>query len=122
MNHGLKCNEPRGSLREALGNMTSLGRLDNPGSTKSPPEIQAKPCNQRAIFEVGQETALAQIGWLLGDAINQASIAQQFAAIGDPRGKLYCIDSFLKLAARAGAEGIELRKLREEIRQSESRQ
>jgi hypothetical protein len=74
--------------------------------------------NTRAVHEATIASILDESHWLLGGLTVQASIAQQFAELGDTRGFLYSLDRVVEQAIRAGAEGIELRKIRKEMREA----
>jgi hypothetical protein len=86
-----------------------------PGS----PENQGQNSrNPRAVREATIASILDESHWLLGSLTVQASIAQQFAELGDARGFLYSLDRVVEQAIRAGAEGVELRKIRKEMRET----
>jgi hypothetical protein len=74
---------------------------------------QARFC---AIREATIASILDESLDLLGGLTVHASIAQQFAELGDVRGFLYSLDRIVEQAIRAGAEGVELRKIRKEMR------
>jgi hypothetical protein len=74
--------------------------------------------NPRAVREATIASILDESHWLLGGLTVHASIAQQYAELGDARGFLYSLDRVVEQAIRAGAEGIELRKIRKEMREA----
>jgi hypothetical protein len=70
----------------------------------------------RAVREATIASILDESLDLLGGLTVHASIAQQFAELGDVRGFLYSLDRIVEQAIHAGAEGVELRKIRKEMR------
>jgi len=74
--------------------------------------------NPRAVREATIASILDESHWLLGGLTVHASIAQQYAELGDARGFLYSLDRVVEQAIRVGAEGIELRKIRKEMREA----
>jgi hypothetical protein len=86
-----------------------------PNSAPNQAEIMR---NSRAVREATIASILDESHWLLGDLTVHASIAQQYAELGDARGFLYSLDRVVEQAIRAGAEGIELRRIRKEMREA----
>jgi hypothetical protein len=74
-------------------------------------------CNPRAVREATIASILDESAYLLGGVTVHASIAQQFAELGDVRGFLYSLDRVVEQAIRTGAEGVELPKIRKEMRE-----
>lgn len=82
---------------------------------QAPPQEQNQR-NPRAVREATIASILDESAYLLGGLTVHASIAQQFADLGDVRGFLYSLDQVVKQAIRAGTEGVELRKIRAQSR------
>jgi hypothetical protein len=82
------------------------------------PDVVDADLDPRAVREATIASILDESHWLLGSLTVQASIAQQFAELGDARGFLYSLDRVVEQAIRAGAEGVELRKIRKEMRET----
>jgi hypothetical protein len=96
--------------------LSSLGGVDLQDKPPNPAATQVK--NLHAVHEATIASILDQSHWLLGSLTLQASIAQQYAELGDARGFLYSLDQVVKQAIRAGAEGVELRKIRKDMREA----
>jgi hypothetical protein len=72
--------------------------------------------NPRAVREATIASIMDQCDFLLGGLLVHAAVAQQYAEIGDQRAFLYSLDQTVQHAICAGAEGVELRKIRKEMR------
>lgn len=91
-----------------------------PPNSKASPAAQAEKRNPAAVREATIASILDQANFVLGGVRLNAEIAQQFAGAGDQRGFLYALDQTVRHAIRAGAEGVELRKIRAKMREAAS--
>jgi hypothetical protein len=94
-----------------------LAGVDGSSSAPKTAPAQDKFRNLRAVSEATIASILDESHWLLGDLALQVAVARQFVELRDARGYLYSLDLIVKQAIRAGAEGVELRKLRKEMRE-----
>lgn len=97
--------------------VSTFGGIDNPPNSKASP-AQAEKRNPAAVREATIASILDQANFVLGGVRLNAEIAQQFAGAGDQRGFLYALDQTVRHAIRAGAEGVELRKIRAKMREA----
>jgi hypothetical protein len=81
---------------------------------------QAQNRNPKAVFKTQCDTAMGEAATMIAMAIHYGESALLYERINDPRGFLYALDSLVAHVALAGAEGIELRRLREEFRAAEA--
>jgi hypothetical protein len=100
--------------------MSFPGGSDNKNITPKAHVEQAQKRNPMAVFKVQRDTAMGEAAILIAIAIHYAESALLYERINDPRGFLYALDSLVAHIALAGAEGIELRRLREEFRAAEA--
>jgi hypothetical protein len=106
---------PRGDAASPI-DLAFPGGNDHQDKTPNPAATQVT--NSRAIREATIASILDESAYLLGGLTVHASIAQQYAELGDARGFLYSLDRVVEQAIRTGAEGIELRKIRKEMREA----
>ena len=97
-----------------------LAASTTPPNSKASPAAEAEKRNPAAVREATIASILDQANFVLGGVRLNAEIAQQFAGAGDQRGFLYALDQTVRHAIRAGAEGVELRKIRAKMREAAS--
>jgi hypothetical protein len=111
-----KCGEARHRADGGRASGVYVWRRRQPPNSKASPATQSEKRNPAAVREATIASILDQANFVLGGVRLNAEIAQQFAGAGDQRGFLYALDQTVRHAIRAGAEGVELRKIRAKMR------